>query len=226
MKNKKDDLRDELLEADVEFFERIISQTNVEWTPSEEYKKNMDEIIHKRKKIGSCWTSGCKWAACIIASMVICASLTCNVEAFRVPILDFFVKIYESFSSIFVIGDNGVSVPDHIETQYLPSLVPDGYQIEHQNINAIHVQTIYSKIGEPNIVFMQQTIQKAHRALDTEGAELVDILIGTQTGQYCITEKRIIISWMFDNYHFHLSVPNIFSLEEAVRIAESIAPTN
>ena len=224
MKNNKNDLlRQAFIEADIEYFDNVTKQEDVEWVPSAEFKRRMEYLIRRNGQNSfNWWKNNLKKVACVILMFAILISATLSVEAIRTSIIDFCTKMFEKFSSVFVSCEDDCSVPSYIETEYLPTLVQYEYRIGYQNQDPAFRQTVYIHESNPRIIFTQQVLGQAHFLLDTEGAELYDISIGSQKGQYFINKRFITISWTAQNYVFCLSVPDCYTLAEAVKMAESL----
>ena len=224
MKNKTNDiLRRAFMEADVEYFEQLTKQTDIEWIPSEGFERKMEALIHKLGRYAdrprmTAW----KKAACAVVIFAVLAFSTWNIEAIREPVVDFFTEIYEKFSSLFTVKDEDMNYPEAIETEYLPTAVPTEYKVELQNKNPTFNQTVYSNKENIKIIFVQQTLSESHSMLDTEGTEIYNVSVGAQSGQYFINKGVISLYWTAHDYLFFLSIPDTYSIEDAVRIAESL----
>ena len=224
MKKQNDLLRQAFIEADVEYFERVTSEIDVEWTPSKRFEKKMNRLRNKQSYSRNSWQSCCKWVACFVLVFVIFSGIALNVEAVRSPIFDFLLDIYDKFSAIFIVDNDVASDPRYTDLEYSPSVLPNGYVIKLKNKYDSCTQTIYENKDGLQITLIQQTPQKGHLMVDTEGSYLREVLIVGQTGQ-CFENKGLIcISWKMDDYVFFLSVPDCFTVEEAIKIAESVSP--
>ena len=224
MKKKNDVLRKAFIEADVEYFERITKQTDIEWTPSDTFERKMNKLKQKHFRPYKTWTNSCRWVACFVLVFAIASSVVFNVEAVRSPIVDFFLRIYEKFTDVFIEDDKDEVFPNYIEVVYIPTLIPDEYQFDRQSENSTRITSIYTNKNNLQIRLTQQTLCQAHFAFDTENSQMYEITIGRSSGQYFINKGYIVISWKSQDYAFCLSVPDCFTVEEAVRIAESLAP--
>ena len=227
MKKKGNEiLRRAFIEADIEYFEYITKQKIVEWTPSVEFERKMESLIYKHEyHPHKSWTTTWKKVACSILIFAVLATSILSVEAIREPVVEFFTKIYEKFSSVFVIEHGDSNSPKAIETEYLPTAIPDGYKIEIQNNNTIYNQIVYADDNNLKIIFMQQILDGQHLMLDTEVVELHTISVGTQNGQYFINKGMVFLSWTAHDYLFFLSMPDHYTIEDALRIAESLVQT-
>ena len=182
--NKNALLRQAFIEADIEYFDSITSQKDIDWVPSAEFKRKMEKLIRKNGQSSfGWWQNNLKKVACIILVFAVLISATLSVEAVRTSIIDFCTKIFEKFSSVFVLCEDDYAAPRYIETEYLPTLVPNEYHIDFQNRDPAYTQTIYVNESNQKIIFTQQTLGQAHFVFNTEGAELYDVSIGSQKGQ-------------------------------------------
>ena len=224
MKKNNDLLRKAFEEAEIEYFDRVIKQTDVEWTPSKDFERRMNKLMHKPKQSCRNYRDYCKWVACIVLVFAILSSVVVNVEAIRSPFVEFFLKIYERFSDVFVQSKGKSDAPEHIETMFLPTAIPDGYGVKQRSEADTLILIIYTNANNLQIRFEQQILCNAHFALNTEDSQLYEIPVGAQIGQYFINNGFISLSWIAHDYAFCLSVPDCFTIEEAVQIAESLAP--
>ena len=102
---------------------------------SEKYKKNMEKLLAKQRK--PYWqyvnTAGKRAVACILVFIMIFAS-SMSISAFREPVVEFFVNVYERFVEIFCREDGTTTSPDEIETIYTLGYLPEGYEFESREV--------------------------------------------------------------------------------------------
>lgn len=222
MGKKKDTLRRAFIEADIEYFESLTKDSSAEWVPSERFEKKMKKLTSHQESTRKQWTPSVKRAVCVALVIAIFFSLACSVGAFRLPLFDFFSRMYDEFTSIFVESEREKVAPYHIETVYLPATIPPGYTFKSQTEGSVYKQAFYVNEDGQKIQLIQQTLHKAHYNFDSEGATVCDVLVGTQIGQCFINKGLISVFWTDHDYAFWLSVPDCFTVDEAVEIAASL----
>ena len=125
---------------------------------SEKYKKNMEKLLAKQRK--PYWqyvnTAGKRAVACILVFIMIFAS-SMSISAFREPVVEFFVNVYERFVEIFCKEDGTPASPGEIETIYTLGYLPEGYEFESREVKYKYVQTVF-RDGKFEIRLIQYTL--------------------------------------------------------------------
>lgn len=225
MKNKTDAFEQVLRDADDEYFKKLAENPPVTWIPSERFEKNMQEIIEKQRRgVIVPRTVLVRKVACFIIAFVIVAGSLFSVSAIRQPVVNFFVSIFETFSSVSTNDEVNTTAPSTLVTIYHPSTVPEGYTISSVNADQILSSITYINSTNQIISFKQSVLSHTHFMIDTEETTLIDIIIDEYNGQYFINDDNISMYWITEEYSFFLSLPSTFTLDEAVAIAESLEP--
>lgn len=188
---------------------------------SEKYKKNMEKLLAKQRK--PYWqyvnTAGKRAVACILVFIMIFAS-SMSISAFREPVVEFFVNVYERFVEIFCKEDGTAASPGEIETIYTLGYLPEGYEFESREITKDIIQTIF--YSDENEIRLIQTVFNSNTFLDNEEA---DFEIITENGmKIAVIEKfeNRFLFWISNEYAFKLVVPEDFEDKECIKIIESI----
>ena len=188
---------------------------------SEKYKKNMEKLLAKQRK--PYWqyvnTAGKRAVACILVFIMIFAS-SMSISAFREPVVEFFVNVYERFVEIFCKEDGTPASPGEIETIYTLGYLPEGYEFESREITGNISKLIFTN-GKRNLYLMQH-ILSTNTTFDNEES---DFTIQLESGiKVAIAEKfeDKALYWNSSEYSFKLVVPKEFSDEECIKIIESI----
>ncbi len=142
---------------------------------------------------------------------------------------------YQKFWNKLFVKDNGTSmsissnaaamVPDDWNGRYVPTEIPQGYQIENADV----LDTMYSIYYEnevENYIQFDVTVDEFNVHLDTENCEIENVQIGDITGlvrtKYKNGEKVYSsVVWYDENECFILD-SNELSVESLVSIAESV----
>lgn len=226
-RNRNDVLRQAFIEAEVEYFNKLSERVSEEWVPSDSFEKRMDALVHRppkrSKRHPSCYI--CK-IACILVIFAVFLGSVCYVDAIRIPVIDFFVDVYEKFSSIDIHCDKGIDTTSSINSKFLPKNIPSDYsQVSSSNHDSYHVTSYKNDLGS-SIIFYQYPIFGSEFILNTEDIEYHDFSFGSINGEYYIKSGYLSLYWISDNYAFLLSVPESYSLNDAISIAESVEPVN
>ena len=95
---------------------------------STEFENNIHKLAKKRKTfIWQATKTIPRKIAVVFVAAIITFCMMMSISAIRVPVINFFINIYEDFISIFVEDDETIDIPDNIEVVYKPSYVIDGY---------------------------------------------------------------------------------------------------
>lgn len=204
------------------------SEEIISWEFTEQYhfEDKMNRLIAKRKL--SYWkyvnTIG-KRVAIILIVIIVTFSTAMTVNAFREPIVEFVVKTYEKFSSLFVeknmLIETDEILYERIYKQMSPKIIPDSFT-EYANYNDDYLCIIKweNKDGE-NISFYQYTYSTA-MTIDTENVNLHKTVYNDLSIYYFTQDNEPSYFWYKDGYAFSLITPSYFSLEQAEKIIESI----
>ena len=160
----------------------------------------------------------------ILVAALVTLCLIMSISAIRTPVVDFFVEIYDSFSSVFFKVDEPSLLPDKIEIEYQPSYFEEnGYEIFKQSrLNTI-VQTEWKK-DSYSMLLTQGIIGNGTPTINTEHAGYEIAYIGDCKILYTKNHNIISAYWTQDGYYFSLqTIPNM-KWSEVEKIVLSIVP--
>lgn len=136
---------------------------------SSSFEQKMRKLLRRRE--ASYWplvSSVGRRVATVVLAFLLASSCLMSVEAIRVPVVHFFVEVYETFSRISFEGDEGAGAgPETIEELYLPSEIPEGFVLEEELREDSFSIFRYVK-GDEWIDWSQYCMGFAHH-VDTEG---------------------------------------------------------
>ena len=231
----QDRLMDELLKnAAMEVVkrevERFPKEEDCEYEPSQKFKSAMEKLLKQSEKRAR-WGEHQKAITKMVASMVvvgIVASTTImNVEAFRVPIFNFFMEQKEKYSKL-EIKEEGKQEQleynyDVLLKQYpglaLPMEVPEGYQYGGTKGAQARYITVYNNMYENKIVLLQ-SFGGAICDIDLEETEVENIDINGIACKIFYSNSLITLVWEKNNYIYNLS--GEVSKKELKKIMKSI----
>ncbi len=218
-----DKLRDAFIEADLRTL-GATSNDDFYWTASERFEIKMQRLVKKRQKpLWNCVNTAGKRVASVTIAFVLMFTLSLSVEAVRSSLLELIIQIGEDFSNVYVDNSSDSDLPQIIEEKYLPTYIPEGYEVSkvEDNVNILRYEYINS---EGNFIeYNQAPIVGSSFGVNTEDSELVPILINGCEGFYCETKTNAnVVFWNTDEYMFFIIADNVVSLDELIIIAESI----
>ena len=175
-----------------EFSDMLPHADENEYVFSHKFESNMQKLIKRRNKpyYKIINTVG-KRIACIAVIILVASSVTIfSVEAFRNAVADFFVNIYEKFSTIQSSDETGVS-PLTIENLYDITWDLDGYEVVYEERTDYNFFKTY--VNKDIVInYAQYTKAKFNIDTNTENAEISSINIGQYDAIY-----------FYDNHNYH-----------------------
>ncbi len=193
---------------------------------SEKYLKYIDRLTRQTKNpLYKYFGTVRRRVAGIAVAAMILFSCTMTVSAIRAPVVEFFTNVYERFVEILFDEDDIAKVPDTIETIYTLRSVPEEYAFFDMNINQVASTITWVNIDEKRIIFSQYTLN-GNMFFDNENSNF-EIFYINDIKYVCINKmgtKKLY--WNTEEYSFALSVPNVFSIEECIKLIESMIKVN
>ncbi|MGN1028095.1 MAG: DUF4367 domain-containing protein [Faecousia sp.] len=164
--------------------------------------------------------------AAVFAVVILTGSvLVTQVDAVRVPVMNFFITVREEFSEIGIFQPEKQTSLSEKYDVYLPAYVPDGFVTESVEEGKNYITVRYSKDDESGdfytLRFSSETLNGAY---DTEDAEVTEITI--QGYPAVLIEKMIgedeytQLIWAIPGGQYHIT--GYINGEEAVCILESV----
>jgi hypothetical protein len=150
-----------------------------------------------------------------------------SVEAFRVRVMNLLIDVQEKYTS-FQLSDgsgepSGPTAPEVPTSGYLPSYIPDGYELVDSQMLDSFTHLVYQNEAEDTLVFGAFS-SGTNLAVDSENASRNEpTLINGNAGTLIVKEPMAAVVWQMDGKLF--LVQGSLTAEEAVKIAESVAYT-
>ena len=160
----------------------------------------------------------------ILVAVLVTFCLMMSISAIRTPVVDFFVEIYDTFSSLFVKVEEPLTVPSKIEVEYQPSYFEEnGFEIaEHKKYNSM-VTTTWKK--DSFLVNINQcTIDNSNQTVNTENAIYDTVYIGKCKVFYTKRYGVYSVRWIQDGYYFSLQCCPGMDWDDVEEIILSTAP--
>lgn len=133
-------------------------------------KDNVRKIIRMTSKV----------AVAVMVFLGLMTTMVMSVDAFRIPVLNFFIEQYEHYSSL-QLNNNAQSEDSIIEAEYLLGLLPDGYyKTSETSVPKVKISIYENDSGE--IVQFSITQTDGGYNIDTEDALISEIVLGEYKG--------------------------------------------
>lgn len=160
--------------------------------------------------------------AVVLIAAVITFTMIMSVSAIRTPILNFVIKTYDSFISIFVEKDEEIKLPTSIEHMYLPAFLPEGYiEISSEN-NEINAKSIW--MNKNAIIILSQNIISVDSkiVIDNQDADYQTTMIDKNEIYYYSKNGFYTMYWSDGYYIFTLTCPEDINISEIEKIIASM----
>ncbi|MDE6036091.1 MAG: DUF4367 domain-containing protein [Ruminococcus sp.] len=187
---------------------------------SPEFEKKMKKLIKRRNKpyYRIINTAG-KRTACVAVIVLVASSvMIINVEALRNAFSDFFVSIYEKFSTVQPIEDD--TAPTTLEEIYEITYNINDFEIIDNEENEYSRNIVYFKDGTV-IYFLQETKQMYNHDVNTEDAEILTIDINGHEAIYFI-DNNDYCNIIWDNGDYIISLGSNIGENTLIQIAKSV----
>ena len=173
---------------------------------SEKFEREANKLISRRKKpyFRMINTVG-KRVACVAAILLIGTFTTVmNVEAARSAIAEFFIGVYEKFST-FISADNDNKAPEKIEQLYEITDGLEGFVVNWEITDDFNHNITY--LNDPYIIDFKQSVKSAYDAnWNTEDTTVESIMIDEYEAVYfCDNHNYHHLLWSTDDYVFSIS---------------------
>jgi len=152
-----------------------------------------------------------------------------SISAIRVPVINFFVNIYEEFISIFVEEDETIETPDRIEVIYHPSYIMDGYFEISSNKFETYAETIWMDSNGNVLIYTQDVLEDDYQTqIDNKEVDYIDANFANDTVKYFSKNGQYFFVWTNQYYLFELVCPSNVQLSEIENFINSltVVPTN
>ena len=157
----------------------------------------------------------------ISVSFIICFSVVSNVDALRVPFLNFFNDINKQSTTIYVNDGDGLysSFGDQIKGLYLPSYIPELYKVKSINkADKNYIAIFINPAGQ--IIKLRAIIGESALGVDTENADIVQLTVNGGMAQFYSKNEQNTLIFEYDNNAFILDGP--ITKDELINIAKSM----
>lgn len=160
-----------------------------------------------------------KRVACIVIAFLVASSVTIlSVEALRNAVADFFISIYEKFSTVQPIEDD--SAPLTIEDIYEITYDLSEFTIDYENYNEYSINISYVN-DDISIDFQQYTKEMYDENVNTEGSDISTIIINSYEAIY-FRDNHQYDCLIWDNGDYIIVLYSNIGKDALISIAESV----
>lgn len=184
------------------------------------FEEKMQRLIKRRKKpyYQLINTIG-KRVACVLAIIIVASSVTImSVKAFREAVADFFISIYEKFST--VQSADETNAPETIEAIYDITYNLNGYEVIFEERLVDNYWKILKK-DEITISYSQYTKKKYNKDINTEHSVIEIININGYEAIYFIDNQNY-NHLILDNEDYIIEITTNLDKKHAVEITKSV----
>lgn len=184
------------------------------------FEEKMQRLIKRRKKpyYQLINTFG-KRVACVLAIIIVASSVTImSVKAFREAVADFFISIYEKFST--VQSADETNAPETIEAIYDITYNLNGYEVIFEERLVDNYWKILKK-DEITISYSQYTKKKYNKDINTEHSVIEIININGYEAIYFIDNQNY-NHLILDNEDYIIEITTNLDKKHAVEIIKSV----
>jgi hypothetical protein len=160
----------------------------------------------------------------LLVAAVLIIILSVSAFSFN-PVKDFFFKVYEKGTEFFFNYDKNAT-DDYLYAEY--TFIPKGYHLVQKRNFKLGQQFVYKK-EDKRIVIDTNITKHSSSFIDTENANVGEIVVGKYNGYYSITDSEIIVIWSTGKYCHSITSDfneELINLDLVVKIAESRIPEN
>ena len=210
--------------------ETLPREEDCDYEPSKKFKKSMERILKSAER--KAWWQGnyitvAKGAASVMIVGTVASATVMNVEAFKVPIFNFFMEHQEKYSKLEVKEEGKKEEYDYktLLKEYpgiaLPMKMIEGYKYQTTLGESEHYTTIYVNNNGDTISILQSRYQGIWD-VDTENVSGKESKFEYQGVNYRIfkSDENMTVIWEKDGIAYNLS--GMISEDEMMQIIENI----
>lgn len=219
-----DILKKALLKVEQKEVKRFKNLPNKKIELSEEFENGIQKLAKKRKTlVWQATKTVPRRIAVVFVAAIITFCMMMSISAIRIPVINFFVNIYEDFISIFVEEDETIKIPDSIEEIYYPSHTINGYYEISSNNFETHVETIWMNDSGNVMILMQDVLESDYQAqLDNKELNYIDANFSNYSVKYYSKNGQFFFIWTNGYYLFELICPETIELNEIELFVNSL----
>ena len=156
-------------------------------------------------------------AASVAALLVIFAVTLVTVDAFRLEVLNFLIRMESQYTFI------RLEEPEPAAgwTGSMPAYVPEGYEVQSAGSNELFERIVYMLPSDANKIIVYTVYEDSNNMnIDTEAACIGEVVINGRPATLTTKDGMTSIVWSAGNRIYYID--GTISTDEIVRMAESI----
>ncbi|MVB09685.1 hypothetical protein CAFE_03500 [Caprobacter fermentans] len=216
----EESLKAAVIAADRMFLDSLPSDDEINHVFSKRFERHMKKLIQKcssGKTTAKSHIVRKRWIA-ILVSVIMVFSMALSVSAVRQSIYRFVSQIYEKYTQILFSQTSSSQTDSLVFEAYIPSYIPDGFQLVHQEKNDI-VMLEYEK-GKDFVSYDQEPLENVSARINTEGVKIEDTKLNGTPAQYYSNKGIQNLIWYDSRYMYMIS--STLDRKTVFRIAESV----
>lgn len=189
---------------------------------SNKFERNMQKLITAANKNKFSVRFYHKRLATLVAVLSLLFIFGFSVSAIREPIVNFFIETYETFTEFFFEGDT----IDEINSEYIISYIPDGFEEVDKYVETIAIITTYKDSSGKTLELTQDITDGTAFSLDAEKGHTNKITISEKTVYLYTQDDFAQAIWTEGQYLFTLTYDGEYDNEELYSIIDSVKEAN
>lgn len=223
MAMSRDELKAAFREGYSHNFDNVpISESDIIFDISASFENKMKVLIQKENKATWHWFNpSYKKVVALVAALMIMLTMTFSVSAIRIPIVEFFTNVYETFMEFLFEGDTS----DDISTRYTFKENPNGFKIVATYEDETILQTTYkNKTGD--VIELSQTItDDTNHSLDLEQGNIKVITINGNSINLYLNDQVSQAIWIEKDSLMTLTYEGSIDEEKMIELLNLIEST-
>lgn len=199
-----------LIEATIQKYNDELSQCDTDDTVSQRHKRIMKRIINNAGTVsvgyGKKWSNKKRIVAVLIAAiLLLLGGLT--VYAKRDAIVHFVEQVFEKFTkaSYQEEPNNETGAPDTIEQIYIPTYIPDGFELQETDYGLTSYQIRWQNSDGITILYDQEIIGAIY-SFDNEHSGYEEMSVGEYVVYSTHGFEKYTYLWSDESYSYSISV--------------------
>lgn len=192
---------------------------------SEGFENNIHKLAKKRKSFFWQATKTVpRKIAVVFVAAIITLCLIMSISAIRIPVINFFINVYEDFISIFVDEEESYIKPQQIETIALPSYIVDGYSLEDSQNYGQDAESIWFNTNGDVIILTQHILENEFQSfIDNKNLDFQTEDANGLTLYFVAKNQYYQIFWAKNGYLFSLNCAESISFNNIKEMISSIS---
>ena len=218
-----------LLEVNLREFEDIPGEESLHHEFSPAFEAKMEAMVRKARKNHWSKTKTVFRRALLVAALIAALLLTAYaIPAVREFFIDFFIKDKETYYEFTYDPEAVANAPEYIETVYMPTYVPKGFEEESYTCVAPSVTIVWYGdnklfIVYEQVIMPQDPLKSADWGIDAEHSVLEWRSLEGGQVLYQESESTRAYFWATSEYRFTIRCSAELPEEELMKIFNSIA---